>query len=93
MYRRIISLLSILLLFIMLTACSRGNVGDVDVIEWEPSNIYTDEDIEDAIETVKIIFQKTFLVVSSQKSHMKEINKLKSVYTGLKGIMGMTQMI
>ena len=53
----------------MLTACGsflgvgslrRGNVDHVKVADWEPSSIYTDSDIEAAIQTVKDYFEKEF---------------------------------
>lgn len=44
----------------VLTACGRGNIDQVKIAEWEPSAIYTDEEIEAAFQTVKDYFYENF---------------------------------
>ena len=56
---------AIFLLFtLLLTACggknSGGNVDSVQVPDWKPSEIYSDDDIEAAFQTVKQYFQSEF---------------------------------
>ena len=44
----------------VLTACGRGNIDQVKILEWEPSAIYTDGEIESAFQTVKDYFYESF---------------------------------
>lgn len=44
----------------VLTACGRGNIDHVKIAEWEPSAIYTDEEIEAALQAVKDYFYENF---------------------------------
>lgn len=46
---------------LLLTGCGLGgDVSRVEVKKWEPSEIYSDEDINDAIDTVKDYFKDNF---------------------------------
>lgn len=56
--RKIISLAFIMLL--LLTGCSKGNIDNVEIPDWKPSEIYTDDEIEAAFQTVKDYFSKEF---------------------------------
>ena len=47
------------MLLVLLTAGCRGNVSDVKVLEYE-SDIYSEEEIEEAIEVVKKYFRSEF---------------------------------
>lgn len=44
----------------LLTACNGGNVDNVEIPDWKPSEIYIDSDIESAFQTVKDYFSKEF---------------------------------
>ncbi|MCD8144966.1 MAG: hypothetical protein LUD79_06470 [Oscillospiraceae bacterium] len=51
-----------LLLFI-LSGCgakSGGNVDDVQIADWEPSELFSDEEVEAAFQTVKDYFSENF---------------------------------
>ncbi len=51
----------ILVLLLLLTACSQhGNIDNVSISDWRPSDIYTDKDIEEAMTCVKIYFKENF---------------------------------
>lgn len=54
----------IALVMILLTGCSGknngGNINNVQISDWKPSEIYSDEDIEAAYQTVKDYFGKEF---------------------------------
>ena len=52
-------LLMALCLLLALSACG-GNVQNVEVAEWKPSEIYTDDDIQEAISVVKGYFKAEF---------------------------------
>ena len=59
--KQIISLVFTMLL--LLTACGGENTGNIDKVEipdWKPSEIYTDNEIEAAFQTVKEYFSKEF---------------------------------
>ena len=59
--KKIISLVFTMLL--LLTACGGENTGNIDKVEipdWKPSEIYTDNEIEAAFQTVKEYFSKEF---------------------------------
>lgn len=58
--KKVVALLSALLLVVTLTACGSGNVKNVHVIDWEPSEVYTDKDIEDSIKIIKNYFADEF---------------------------------
>ena len=45
---------------VLLTACGGGNIDKVEIPDWPPSAIYTDDDIESAFQTVKDYFSKEF---------------------------------
>lgn len=49
-----------LLIMLFLSSCRGGNVDDVEIPDWKPSEIYTDDDIEEAFQTVKDYFSKEF---------------------------------
>lgn len=53
-------LLTIIMGIMMLTACSGGNTDKVEISDWKPSEIYTDDDIESAFQTVTDYFSKEF---------------------------------
>lgn len=54
-------ILAVIVLFcMMLTLVACGDVSDVEVIEWQPSEIYTDSEINSAISVVKTYFRTTF---------------------------------
>lgn len=52
-------LLIALCLLFALPACG-GNVQNVELAEWAPSELYTDEEIEDAVSVVKNYFRAEF---------------------------------
>lgn len=43
-----------------LTACGGGNIDKVEIPDWKPSELYTDEEIEAAFRTVEDYFSKEF---------------------------------
>lgn len=55
-------LFNLLFMFVvvLLTACGGGNIDKVEIPDWKPSTIYTDDDIESAFQTVKDYFSKEF---------------------------------
>ena len=51
------------LIFVIVMALASGHGGNIDNVEiydWEPSEIYTDSDIEEAFQTVKSYFATNF---------------------------------
>ena len=58
--RKIICMIAVLATVFILTACGGGKVDNVYVPDWKPSEIYTDSDIEAAIQTVKEYFKREF---------------------------------
>lgn len=48
------------LLLLLLSSCRGGNVDHIEIPDWEPSEIYTDDEIESAFQTVKDYFSKEF---------------------------------
>ncbi len=59
--KKTVFILTILTMVFMLTACSdKGNIDNVQIPDWEPSEIYSDKDIEAAFQTVKDYFHDTF---------------------------------
>ncbi len=49
----------LLVLALTLSACG-GDVSEVEVLEWESSEIYSDDDIEEAMYVVEQYFKKNF---------------------------------
>ncbi len=49
-----------LFLVLFLSSCRGGRVSDVEIPDWKPSEIYTDDEIESAFQTVKDYFSKVF---------------------------------
>lgn len=59
--KKVICIIAITSIVFILTACNcGGNIDNVTVSDWKPSEIYTDNDIESAIQTVKNYFRKEF---------------------------------
>ena len=58
--RRIVVLALAALMLLALAACGGGNVDNVTVPDWKPSEIYPDADVEAAIRTVKEYFKAEF---------------------------------
>lgn len=58
--KKIVYIIAMISILLMLTACDGGNAAHVKVLDWEPSEIYTDSDIESAVQTVKDYFRKEF---------------------------------
>ncbi len=58
--KRVALVLAVALSMLLLAACGGGNVGDVEIPDRKPSEIYSDADIEAAFETVKAYFSKEF---------------------------------
>ena len=59
--KKIVCIIATMAMILMLTACgSGGNIDNVKVSDWKPSEIYTDNDIESAIQTVKDYFKREF---------------------------------
>lgn len=52
--------LMFLSMVMVLAACGRGNIDQVEIRDWESSAIYTDDEIESAFQTVKDYFYKEF---------------------------------
>ena len=59
MKKRFMLLLAALALVLALAGCG-GNVDNVEIVEWEPSEIYSDADIEAAFRTVENYFRREF---------------------------------
>lgn len=56
-----ICMLLVLITMSALTACgNNGNIDHVQVLEWDPSGIYTDDEIEAAMRTVEDYFYEEF---------------------------------
>lgn len=61
MKRRKIALLLMCAMLFLLTACAHGgNIENVEIPDWKPSEIYTDAEIEAAFKTVKDYFSSEF---------------------------------
>ena len=60
MKKRFMLLLAALALVLALAGCGGGNVDNVQIVEWEPSEIYSDADIEAAFRTVESYFKREF---------------------------------
>ena len=58
--KKALCVIHLLFVIFILAACGGGNIENVEVVEWEPSVIYTDRDIELAIQVVKDNFEKEF---------------------------------
>ena len=58
--KKIICMIAVLATVFSLAACGGGKVDNVRVADWKPSEIYTDGDIEAAIQTVKEYFKQEF---------------------------------
>ena len=58
--KKTICMIAVLATVFILTACGGGKVDNVRVSDWKPSEIYTDREIEDAIQTVKEYFKREF---------------------------------
>lgn len=50
----------VIIAFMLLTACGGGNVDNVEIPDWKPSDLYSDGDIEAAFQTVKDYFAEEF---------------------------------
>lgn len=48
------------MMMLLLTACGGGNIRKVEIPDWGTSKIYTDDEIESALQTVKNYFAKEF---------------------------------
>ncbi|MCD8254129.1 MAG: hypothetical protein LUC36_01090 [Oscillospiraceae bacterium] len=57
--RVLTGVLLLLLMLIALTGCG-GNVDNVQISDWKPSEIYSDDDIEAAFKAVKDYFSQEF---------------------------------
>lgn len=60
MHKRIIIFLAVLMLLPALAGCGGGNVDNVYIEDWEPSELYSDADIKAAFNTVKRYFGREF---------------------------------
>ncbi len=61
MKRSKIALLLMCAMLFLLTACAHGgNIENVEIPDWKPSEIYTDAEIEAAFKTVKDYFSSEF---------------------------------
>lgn len=49
-----------LFLVLFLSSCRGGKVNGVEIPDWKPSKIYTDDEIESAFQTVKDYFSREF---------------------------------
>ena len=58
--KKVISVFAALFIALALAACQGGNVSAVETVEWQASEIYTDDDIESALKTVKNYFSREF---------------------------------
>ena len=68
--KKYISIILASMCALSLIACG-GDVSDVKILECQ-SEIYTDEDIKEAIEVTKNILKKSFQAVHLLKSDMQE---------------------
>lgn len=53
-------LMFMFMMMLLLTACGGGNIRKVEIPDWGTSKIYTDDEIESALQTVKNYFAKEF---------------------------------
>ena len=61
--KKILRIIAIISMVFILTACggrNGGNIDSVQVPDWKPSGIYSDDDIEAAYQTVKDYFSDKF---------------------------------
>lgn len=58
--KKIICTIAMIVMVLTLSACGGGNIDHVEILEWEPSEIYTDSDIESAMQTAMDYFSKEF---------------------------------
>lgn len=58
--KKMIAFYLALVLAFTLVGCSKGNVDNVKIADWEASEIYSDEDIQSAITVVKEYFKSEF---------------------------------
>lgn len=50
----------VFVILLALAACGGGRTADVEIPDWKPSEIYTDDEIEAAFQTVKDYFAQEF---------------------------------
>ena len=58
--KALLMLLAAALALVLALAGCGGNVDNVEIVEWEPSEIYSDADIEAAFRTVENYFRREF---------------------------------
>lgn len=58
--RKVIAVLSIIFMLTLSACGSGGDVRNVEIPQWDASSIYTDADIEKAMQVVKDYFSKNF---------------------------------
>ncbi len=58
--RKYVVLCLVLLLALSMVGCGKGSVNNVEITDWKPSEIYSDEDIQRAITVVKDYFRSEF---------------------------------
>lgn len=58
--KKIIALCLALILVLSTVGCNKGNVNNVNITDWEHSEIYSDEDIQSAITVVMDYFKSEF---------------------------------
>jgi len=58
--KKIIALCLALILVLSTVGCNKGNVNNVNITDWKPSEIYSDEDIQSAITVVMDYFKSEF---------------------------------
>ena len=88
MRKKIIPILTLFILFALTGCNSAGNVDDVQISDWETSEIYSDGDIEAAHQAVMAYFTQNFRGYTLTNlcypgdSYAEEFNEMAEKYGG-----------
>ena len=87
--------LTALIMIFVLAGCSGknsgGNIDNVQIPDWKPSEIYSDSDIEAAFQTVKDYFGNEFDGCTLTKLTIPEIHTPMNFMNGLNNMTRMKQ--
>lgn len=87
--------LTALIMIFVLAGCSGknsgGNIDNVQIPDWKPSEIYSDSDIEAAFQTVKDYFGNEFDGCTLTKLSIPEIHTPMNLMNGLNNMTRMKQ--